>query len=293
MTPTSVLPGRVVVASGCGGTGRELAPFASAADVEMVTRTLTLDGSREGSARRVVEAPGGVLTTLSTHNPGLEHFLAIELPPLVRAGVTVHVSISGAGAGEVATLARRLCLAPGVHGLELNLDPPYAHELGLVAAVEPFQAAGVVRTVRTEFGTDRSVVVKVRPEGARLVDVAHACLEAGADALVVGHGLSGCLDDGTPAVLSGAAIRPVVHAALRRLVDAGLGERVIACGGVDSPQAARDYLSAGAYGVQVGSVLLRDPLALASIRRNVEEWRTLAPSDPEFDHDIDSPGGDQ
>ena len=121
------LPGPVMVASGCGGTGRELAAYSGPdglVGLPFVTRSLTLDARVGSTGRRIAEVPGGLVNAVGLPNPGLEHFLATELPWLVRAGVEVHVSIAGATMGEYADLARRLALAPGVTGLEVNVGSP-------------------------------------------------------------------------------------------------------------------------------------------------------------------------
>ena len=80
------LPRPVLVASGCGGTGRELAAYGDLAALGgFVTRSITLDrppGRRRcrGSSR----PPAAWSTPSGCQNPGLDHFLATELPWLVR-----------------------------------------------------------------------------------------------------------------------------------------------------------------------------------------------------------------
>ena len=92
-----------MVAAGCGGTGRELEPYAGPdglAGLDLVTRSITLDARPGSRGPRVVEVPGGLVNAVGLPNPGLEHFLATELPWLVRAGVRVVVSIAGSTMGE-------------------------------------------------------------------------------------------------------------------------------------------------------------------------------------------------
>lgn len=90
------LAGPVLVAAGCGGTGRELAPYVELAALgAFVTRSISLDARPGAGAPRVVETPSGLLHA-DGPNPGLEPFLATELPWLVRSGARVVVSITGA-----------------------------------------------------------------------------------------------------------------------------------------------------------------------------------------------------
>ena len=74
-----------------------------------VTRSITLDPGPAARRPRIVETPGRAGQRRSAcRTPASTHFLATELPWLVRAGRAVFVSIAGATLGEYAELARRL-----------------------------------------------------------------------------------------------------------------------------------------------------------------------------------------
>lgn len=264
-------PGPVMVASGCGGTGRELAPYVDLDGVDLVTRSLTLDRREGGPAPRVQEVPGGVVHSTGLPNPGLEHFLALELPWLVRAGVRVHVSIAGSTLGDYAELARRLSRAPGLSGIEVNLGAPEVHALGLFEVREPFHAASVVAAVRRETPADLPVLAKLRPDVSRVVEGARACHEAGATAVVVGSALPASFDDGRPAGLSGPAIAPVTLRCIAEAATHVPDIPLIASGGVHDVVTARRFLRAGAVAVQVGTALLHDPTTLARISTALQE----------------------
>lgn len=263
------LPGPVMVAAGCGGTGRELLSFAGPAGLDgldLVTRSITLDARTGGPGPRVVEVPGGLVNAVGLPNPGLEHFLATELPWLVRAGARVIVSVAGATMGEYADLARRLSRAPGVAGLEVNVGAPDEVGAGLFEVREPYHAASVIAAVRREFPTDRPVLAKLRPDVSRIVEGARACHEAGATAVVVGNAVPAAFSDGRPGGLSGPAVSPIalrcvaeVHRALPQVATIG-------CGGVHDVASAHAYLDAGARGVQVGTALLHDPTTVVRLR---------------------------
>lgn len=260
------LPGPLMIASGCAGTGRELAQWCDLGGVDFVTRTITLDAQRERLPRRVEESPSGWLWGVGVPNSGLEQFLATELPLLVRAGARVHVSVSARSAAEFVGLAIRLHHAPGVSGIELNLGQPDAERLGLLGSGDAAQMGAVVAAVRREFGRDRPVSVKLATVDADLAARAHAVRRAGASAVVLGHGIPASLRDGSPAVLSGPAIAPITLRAVgdlrRRLPDI----EVIASGGVTDVASVHALLDAGAAAVQVGTALLRDPTAFDVLR---------------------------
>jgi dihydroorotate dehydrogenase (NAD+) catalytic subunit len=257
--------GTVMVASGCGGTGRELAPYADLDGLTFVTRSLTLDPRPGGPSPRIAESPSGLVNAIGLHNPGLENFLAVELPWLVRAGARVVVSVAGGSLAEYADLARRLSRAPGVAGLEVNLSAPDQVGTGLVEVREPFHAGSVVGAVRREFPSDRPVLAKLRLDHGRAAEAARTVRDAGASAVVLGNALPAAMPDGRPGGLSGPAVRPVALRAVREVVDVLPDVPVVGCGGIATAADARSYLDAGAVAVQVGTALLHDPTSLGRV----------------------------
>lgn len=260
-----------MVASGCGGTGRELAPYADLDGLDFVTRSITLDPRAGGPAPRIAETPSGLVHAVGHQNPGLEHFLATELPWLVRAGARVHVSIVGGTIGEYAELARRLSRAPGVAGLEVSLGAADQAGEGLFEVREPYHAASVVAAVRREFPADRPVLAKLRPDLSRAVEGARAVHDAGASGVVLGDAVPAAMPDGRPGGLTGPAITPVALRCVHEVAAALPEVEVVGAGGVDGPRSARAFLDAGAVGVQVGTALLHDPTTVARIRAALTE----------------------
>jgi len=258
------LAGPVMVASGCGGTGRELTAYGPLRDLgAFVTRTITLNARPGGSRPRILETPSGLVHAVGLQNPGLETFLATELPWLAQQGTRVVVSVAGGSLGEYAELARRLGRSPGVSAIEVNLGAPDA--TGVFDVREPFHAAGVVAAVRRDLPRGMPVLAKIRPDLIRVVEAARAVSEAGADAVVVGNAFPAAMPDGRPAGLSGPAIRPI---ALRCVTEvcAGLpGTTVVGAGGIGDADDVRSFLAAGAVAVQVGTALLHDPTTAARL----------------------------
>jgi dihydroorotate dehydrogenase (NAD+) catalytic subunit len=255
------MPNPVMTAAGCAGTGRELASYLDPATLgAFTTRTITLDARAGSPLPRVVDTPAGVLADTGLQNPGLQGFLASELPWLAQQKVRTVVSIAGTSLGEYGELARRLGNSPGVSGVEVNLA-------GLDA--DAYQAGKVLHVVRRDVPRGVAVLAKLSP-GPGVVDVARAVVKNGADAVVLVHGFPGILfDPGTlrpvlgagtgavsgPAVLA-QALRCVweVHATLPDVP-------VVGVGGVRSGFDVVQMLLAGATAVQLGSILFHDPSA--------------------------------
>ncbi|GAB2855550.1 nitronate monooxygenase [Nocardioides pacificus] len=256
----------VMTAAGCAGSGRELAAYGALDAVgAFVTRTITLDPRVGGPQPRIVESPAGLVHAVGLQNPGLEPFLATELPWLVQQGVRVVVSIAGTTVGEYADLARRLGRAPGLVGLELDLGEPDPAGCGVLDASEPERAAAVVSAVCQDLPRGLQVWAKVRPDVTRVVSTARAVSEAGADAVVIGHALPAAFPDGRPGGLSGPAVGPVALRCVAQTHAALPAVPLIAAGGVSTADDVRRFLDAGARAVQVGTALLHDPTAVTRI----------------------------
>ena len=266
MTPTVATPSPVLNASGCGGTGRELAAYVDLSRPgAFVTRSLTLDARTGGAMPRIAETPAGLVNAVGFHNPGLEMFLATELPWLVQRGARVVVSIVGATIVEYVELATRLGIAPGVAGVEVNLSAPDPAAAGVYEAREPFHTGAVVSAVVRDLPPGVQVWAKIRADVVRVVETARTVAEAGAHAVVVGNAQPAALPDGRSAGLTGPAIGPLALRCVRD-VHAALPETaLIGCGGISTPDDARAFLAAGARAVQVGSALLHDPTTLARL----------------------------
>ena len=266
------LPNPILVAAGCGGTGKELGQYGALADLGgFVTRSITVNARPGGRAPRIAETPSGLVNAIGLQNPGVDHFLATELPWLVQEGARVFVSIAGKSLGEYAELARRLGRSPGIAGVEVNLSAPDATGTGVFDVREPFHAASVVSTVQRDLPRGMPAIAKLRPDVGRVVESARTVLEAGAAAVVVGNALPAAMPDGRPGGLSGPAVRPVALRCVSEVHAEVPEAQIIGCGGVDDADAVRSFLAAGATAVQVGSALLHDPTTAARLSAEFKE----------------------
>ena len=255
------LPSPVLTAAGCGGP--ELAAYCDLTALgAMVTRTVTLDPRAGAPMPRLVETPGGVLQATGWQNPGLEGFLATELPWYAQRRIRTVVSISGRSLGEYAELARRLGTAPGVAAVEVHLTATGAMETGKV-----------VHVVRRDLPSAVPVLAKLGP-GPDVLALATAAIENGADALVVTQGYPGlAIDRGSlrpvlgsgSGLLSGPAVHPLALRNVWDLRQALPDVPLVGVGGIRSGFEALSMLAAGAVAVEVGSALLLDPAAATRI----------------------------
>jgi len=275
------LPNPVLTASGCAAAGRELAPFLDVATLGAVTtKSVMLDPRSGRPTPRMAETPSGMLNSIGLQGPGIDAFCADDLPWLVENGARAVVSVAGGSVAEYAELAKRLGDADGVSAVEVNISCPNVEDRGQVFACHAEPAASVVSAVRRALPPEVPVLAKLSPDVTDLVEIARACVDAGADGLSLINTLLGLAVDtatGRPVLagvtggLSGPAIRPVavrcvwqVHAALPDVPLVGMG-------GVRSGRDVLEMVLAGASAVALGTVLFHDPGAptrvLAELRQ--------------------------
>jgi dihydroorotate dehydrogenase (NAD+) catalytic subunit len=264
-------PNPVFTASGCAAAGRELAQFLDLADLGAVVTKSVMVAPRSGRPTpRMVETPSGMLNSIGLQGPGIDAFLAADLPWLVGSGARAVVSIAGGSVAEYVRLATKLRSAPGVAMVEVNISCPNVADRGQVFACDPAAAAEVVAAVRRQSAPRIPVFAKLSPDVTDIVAIARACVNAGADGLSMINTLLGMAIDpvtlrptlaGVTGGLSGPAIRPVavrcvwqVHAALPDVPILGMG-------GIRTGSDALEFLAAGASAVSVGTAVFGDPRA--------------------------------
>jgi len=270
----------VMTASGTAGHGDELAAYVDLSRIgAVVVKSLGSEPWPGNPAPRVHATPSGMINSVGLQGPGVEAWREHELPALLATGATVVVSIWGrtvedfaAAAGQLVGIDRR------VVAVEVNLSCPnldggahlFAHDPTATAEViDATAVCGLPRWAKLSANTDR------------IVDVALAAREAGAEAVTVANTLMGMVidvDQRRPVLgaggggLSGPAIHPVavrnvydVHVAAPDLPIVGVG------GVVDGPTAV-ELLLAGASAVQVGTASFADPRAVGAVLHGVETW---------------------
>ena len=277
------LAGPTLTASGCAAAGRELAPFVDLRRLGgVVTKSILRDPRSGRPTPRMAETPSGMLNSIGLQGPGIDAFLAHDLPWLREAGVTTVVSIAGNDAAEFAELAARLAdLGPdgGVGAIEVNISCPNVANRGLVFACDRASTTEVLAGAVAAVAGRVPVLAKLSPDVTDIVAIAEAALASGVDALAMVNTTLGMVIDtdrlrptlaGVTGGLSGPAIRPIavrciwqVHAAMRdgRLPRAP----IVGIGGVLTGLDALQLVLAGACAVQVGTTTFHDPAAPARV----------------------------
>lgn len=270
----------VLAASGCLATGHDVPGLVDLHRLGgVVSRSLTLAPSKGAPTPRSAETPSGLLSAVGLQNPGVEAFLAEDLPRLHRAGVPVIASIAGASPEEFVRVARELQDRPGVVAIEIYLSSPDADRDG-----DPFYAR-LDRVLEIVGGVSRlsslPTFAKLPPLVPDLVETARACVRAGAFGLTLVDAMPGLAVDAqrlrpktaTPVGgLSGPALKPLALAAVFQVARAMPEVPVMGVGGISTGQDAVEFLLAGAWAVQVGTAMLVNPAAPVEIARGILDY---------------------
>ncbi len=274
-------PSPLFTASGCASSGKELAQFIDLREIGAVVTKSVMSKARHGRATpRMAETPSGMINSIGLQGPGIDEFLAHDLPWLVSQKARVIVSIAGETVEEYSTLARKVRSAPGISALEVNISCPNVENRGLVFACDPDASRRVIDGVRKTLGGELPIIAKLSPDVTDLVSIAKGVVDAGADALaLINTVLSMVINldtmrphlGGKTGGLSGPAIRPIAVRAIYQVYEALPAVPILGMGGVSSGRDALELILAGAKGVSVGTASFGDPAAIITIQNELKE----------------------
>ncbi len=269
-------PAPIFTASGCASSGRELAQFFPLKNIgAVVTKSIMLKARPGRPTPRMAETPSGMLNSIGLQGPGIDSFIANDIPWLVDQGARVIVSIAGETVDEYASLARRLRSVPGISALEVNISCPNVENRGMVFACDPVSARAVIDGVRRTLGGDLPIIAKLSPDVTDIVSIAREVVDAGADGVALINTLLGMVINvdtmrphlgGKTGGLSGPAIRPVAVRAIYQVHQALPKLPILGMGGVRSGRDAFEMILAGASGVSVGTATFGNPRAAIDIQ---------------------------
>lgn len=273
-------PAPVFTASGCASSGRELSQFFPLDSIgAVVTKSVMLKERLGRPTPRMAETPSGMLNSIGLQGPGIDAFLAKDVPWLVENNARVIVSIAGETVDEYGVLARRLRSVPGISAVEVNISCPNVDNRGLVFACDPESAKAVVDSVRRTLAGDLPIIVKLSPDVTNIAAIAKIVVDAGADALALINTLLGMVINtetmfphlgGKTGGLSGPAIRPVAVRAIYQVHEALPTVPILGMGGVRTGRDAFEMILAGASGVSVGTASFGNPSALIQVQNELK-----------------------
>ena len=262
----------IVVASGTFGFGREDGQFYDLSELGGIcAKGLTLHRREGNPPPRIAETPMGILNSVGLQNPGVDAFIAEELPELRKHDLAVIANISGNTPEEYGIMCEKLSEA-GVDMIEVNISCPNVKAGGLAYGTKPELAAEVTKVAKEHATVP--VMVKLSPNVTDITEIARAVADAGADALSLINTLRGMrIDVNTrrPILkmntggLSGPAVLPVAVRMVWEVASA-VDLPILGMGGVAKGEDAAQLMLAGASAVAVGTACFADPYAPIKVR---------------------------
>ena len=276
-----VLPNPIVAASGTFGHGDEVARLCDPSQLGAVTTKSQAPFAWSGNpAPRLHPSASGMVNAVGLQGPGVDRWLADDLPPLVARGARVIASVWGHETDDFVKAASAVAHADGVVAVEVNLSCPNLHHHGELLAHDPEDTATTVRAVVAVAG-GLPVFAKLSPNATDVVTIARAAMDAGATGLTLVNTMRAFLVDAEtrrPALgagnggLSGSAIKPIALRIVHDVSTALPGVPIVGTGGVATGQDAVEMLLAGATAVGVGTATFLDPRAPLRIAEELVAW---------------------
>ena len=278
-------PSPIFTASGCASSGRELAQFFPLHDIGGVVTKSVMNKARTGRPTpRMAETASGMLNSIGLQGPGIDAFIAKDIPYLIEQKARIIVSIAGETIEEYATLARKLRSVSGISAVEVNISCPNVENRGLVFACDPEASRRVIDGVRRTLGGELPIIAKLSPDVTDLVSIAKGVVDAGADALALINTVLGMvinLDTMRPHLggktggLSGPAIKPIAVRAVFQVHEAMPKIPILGMGGISNGRDALEMIAAGASGVSIGTASFGNPMALMNISNELRDLLAL------------------
>ena len=268
-----------ILASGILGYSAEsLVRIAKGGAGALVTKSVGLEPRVGYSNPTVVQAEGGLINAMGLPNPGINVYVQEINFSKIILRVPLIVSVFGYSAEEYAVVSKRAVDA-GADAVELNVSCPHVKQTGAEIGQSPKLLTDVVQMVKASVS--KPLIVKLSPNVTDITVLAHAAIEAGADALTVANTLKAMTIDSETMLpilsnlkggLSGPAIKPVALRCVYDIHEAYGDVPIIGCGGISDWRDAVEFFLAGASAVQIGTAVAVDIQVFQTINRGVETY---------------------
>lgn len=273
-----LLKNPIIAASGTFGYGLEYDRYMDLNKLGGISvKGITLKPRKGNPPPRIAETPSGILNSVGLQNPGINHFINIDLPKLRQYDTTIIANINGETMEEYCQMATKL-QTTSIDMVELNLSCPNVKEGGVAFGTDPEIVYSITKAVKKH--SHHPLIVKLTPNVTHITDTALAAEQGGADAISLVNTFLGMAIDvhtrkpilgNTTGGLSGPAIKPI---ALRMVwqVCSAVKIPVIGMGGIMTGEDVVEFLLAGATAVSVGTANLISPIAMMEILDQLKSY---------------------
>ena len=268
----------VIAASGTFGFGAEYNNFYDVGILGGISsKGLTLNEKAGNYGIRVFETPSGMMNSVGLQNPGIDKFIAEELPKMKKLGTNIIANVGG-GCMEDYEIALDKLNGTDVDMIELNISCPNVKHGGMTFGTDPDTVYELTKKVKTYC--KKPLVVKLSPNVTSITDIAKAAEQGGADALSLINTLLGMKIDihtkrpvlaNNMGGLSGPAVKPVAVRMVYQVAQA-VKLPIIGMGGIMNADDAMEFILAGASAVAVGTANFHNPYATEEIAAGIERY---------------------
>ncbi len=261
----------IIAASGTYGFGREYGEFYDPSVLGGISsKGLTLNPRVGNDGVRIAETPSGILNCVGLQNPGVEAFIANELPYMRGLDTVAIANAAGSTLSDYERICERLS-ETDVDMIEMNISCPNVKRGGMSFGVLPESVEEVTRAAKKHC--KKPLIVKLTPNVSNIADNARAAENGGADAVSLINTLTGMAVDlytrkpvlgNVTGGLSGPCIKPIALRMVREVYKA-VSIPIIGLGGITTARDALEFMLCGATAVQIGTVNICDPCAAPRI----------------------------
>lgn len=268
----------ITVASGTFGSGMEYAEFVDLNALGAVTTKGVASVPWPGNdTPRIAETYGGMMNAIGLQNPGIDTFVARDLPFLQQRDTRIIVNVCGKTTEEYIAVVERLALEK-VDLLEINVSCPNVKEGGIAFGQDPKALYAITKELKAK--AQQPIIMKLSPNVTDITEMARAAEAAGADALSLINTLTGMKIDvkkrafavaNKTAGVSGPAIKPIAIRMVYQVANA-VKLPLIGMGGCMCAEDALEFIMAGASAVAVGTANFYNPCATIEIIEGIKQY---------------------
>lgn len=257
----------ITTASGTFGFGQEYGDFFDLSLLGGIgVKGLTPTERMGNPAPRIAETPMGILNCVGLQNPGIDRFIAEQIPFLRQHDTAIIANVSGNTVEEYCGMIEKISDAD-VDLIEMNISCPNVKCGGMAFGTQPGMVEEVVSAAKKY--AKKPLIVKLSPNVTDIAEIARAAVASGADALSLINTLLGMridVDSRKPVLsnvmggMSGPAVFPI---AVRMVHQVRQVTRVpiIGMGGIRSGRDIVEMMLAGADAIAIGTAMFADPCA--------------------------------
>ena len=268
----------VTVASGTFGSGMEYSEFVNLGRLGAVTTKGVADHPWPGNPTpRIAETYGGMINAIGLQNPGIDTFIARDLPFLRQYDTRIIVNVCGHSEAEYLNVVERLA-DEDIDLMEINISCPNVKEGGIAFGTDPKGVEAITKAIKAK--AKQPVIMKLSPNVTDIAEIARAAESGGADAVSLINTITGMkidIERQTFAVanktggLSGPAVKPVAVRMVYQVANA-VKIPIIGMGGIASAEDALEFILAGATMVSVGTANFHNPRTTIEVIEGIEAY---------------------